>query len=174
MKFTPEARRWTVLIGLWTIVGAVLWLMAVQTFIALISADGEWQCPRVYQVLIKQIDRDQQDSLTDTLKVSRNDKELTLTMLKVETAKLEDGDSIWVLDNYYYTSLRPPQFRVTPQRLLVEFPLPLLLLALWGIHRVRKRQAQEAAKPPSQPRVQFKDEFFSRAERFGTQKKDED
>jgi len=166
MTITKTAWRWTALIGLWTIVGAICWLMAVQIFMILISPDGQWQRPRISHVTITSVDRDSQDSFTDNVKAKQGDKERSLCMLKTETKGIGEGDEIWLLENYFYTSLRPPQFRLTPIRLLVEYPMPLVLLSLFGIWRIRKAQVREDRKPPSQPRTVFKDEFYAKAQRF--------
>jgi len=92
----------------------------------------------------------------------------SIALMKSERAGLNVGDSFWVLDNYYRSSLRPPQFRLTPVRLLVEFPEPLLVLALLAILRLRKAQAREdkALAEAPRERVVLKDDFHERANRF--------
>ena len=91
-------------------------------------------------------------------------------MLKGERARLKAGDEIWILDNYYVTPTRPAQFRLTPWRILLEYPEPLALLALLGIRRLRRAQARarirEAQEDAARPRTLLLDDFHARAERF--------
>jgi len=105
---------------------------------------------------------------TNYLLVKEGEKERTLCMLKEECEEVKEGDEIWILDNYYATPLRPAQFRLSPQRLLVEYPQPLLLLTLLGIWRIRRAQAKALKQPPIQERRLLTDDFHARAHRFAS------
>jgi hypothetical protein len=106
----------------------------------------------------KELEQDDPDEFEDQ----------SIALMKSERKDLKVGDSFWVLDNYYRSPLRPPQFRLTPVRLLIEFPEPLLVLALLGIFWLRKSRAaavQAEAEAPRE-RVLLRDDFHERANRF--------
>ena len=92
----------------------------------------------------------------------------TIALQKSERKGLNIGDELWVLDNYHRSPLRAPQFRLTPTRLLIEFPEPLLVLALLAIFRIRKTQAkaEKALEATPRERVVLRDDFHERANRF--------
>lgn len=166
MRISRNAWHWTALIGLWGVVGAVGWLMAIQVFMVLIHSAGQWQMPGIARVEVLRVDRDEESTFTDNLLVRRGGQERSLVLLKRECEDTQAGDVIWLLDNYYATPLRPPQFRLTPFRLLVEYPEPLLLLALLGIWRIRRAQEKDRERPQPPPRITLKDDFHARAQRF--------
>jgi len=172
MTIPRSTWRWTALIGLWILAGAICWLVAIQIFIALVSPFGTWQRPGIARVTILRVDQDEQSSFTDNVLVKEGEAERTLCMLKGECGQLKPEDEIWVLNNYYSTPLRPTQFRLTPVRLLVEYPEPLLLLALWLIWHIRRSQARAKVLEEMQTgtRVPFRDDFHSRSERFAASK----
>lgn len=166
MKIASETRHWAALIGWWALVGAVGWIVCVQIFLVLMAPFGQWQLPSVARVTVTAIDRDPDSHLTDFVTVQQNGEERVLPMLKAECREFRPRDEIWILRNYYGGGLRPDQFRLTPLRLLLEYPEPLVALALWGIRRVRKAQARDRRKDLERPRTVWKDEFYLKAERF--------
>lgn len=170
MAITRTTWRWAALTGLWTVVGLVVWLMAIQVFIVLVTPFGAWQWPGIAKVTVKWVDRDPQSPYAENVGVIQGGVERNLSMLKVELRELRPDDEIWILDNYYATATRPAQFRLTPTRLILEYPLPLLLLALWGIRRLRRAQALEAQPDPNRPRTVLRDDFHTRAQRFAAPK----
>ncbi len=98
--------------------------------------------------------------------VRQGETDRVLRMSKHEAADLRPEDEVWVLDTWYEDNLRPAQFRLTPLRILLEYPFLLLLpagLALWRLRRAR--QQAEAAPPPPVRRT-FTDDFHLRAQRF--------
>jgi hypothetical protein len=99
----------------------------------------------------------------------------SIALMKSERKGLNVGDTFWVLDNYYRSSLRPPQFRLTPMRLLIEFPEPLLVLALLCLYVLRKAQAKavKAEEEVPRERVVLRDDFHARADRFSEPKDDD-
>jgi len=166
MRISRQTRHWIALIGLWTLVAAVAWIVSVQGFLVLMAPSGGWRFPSVALVTVTAVDRDPDNQLTDSVTVQEGDQERSLRMLKAECREIRAEDEIWILNNYWAGGLRPDQFRLSPQRLLMEYPEPLLLLAFWGIWRVRKAQARERQKELERPRTVWRDEFYRRAERF--------
>ena len=123
--------------------------------------EGAKPPPRA-QVDAKDLEQDDPDEFEDR----------AIALMKSERTGLNVGDTFWVLDNYYRSPLRPPQFRLTPVRLLVEFPEPLLVLALLAILRLRKARARAAKALAEAPRerIVLKDDFHTRADRFADPK----
>jgi len=160
------ALRWSAFIGLWALVGAVLWIMLVQVFLLALNPFCHVQRPKAAQVVVKSVDRDADSHITDYVTVKQGEDEQVLRMLKAEAAELKEDDEIWILDAWYSDGLRPTQYRLSPQRLLLEYPLVLLLPAAWALWRLRRaRQVAEAAPPPPIRRT-FTDDFHLRAQRF--------
>jgi hypothetical protein len=89
-----------------------------------------------------------------------------LALGKAEAAELRANDEVWILDAWYADGLRPTQFRLTPLRLLLEYPALLLLPAAFGLWRVRKARQKADAAPPPPVRHTFTDDFHLRAQRF--------
>jgi hypothetical protein len=173
METPRQAWHWTALIGLWTLVAAVVWVVSVQAFLVLMSPTGHWQGFGVAHVTVTAVDPDPNSQLTDNVTVQEGDEERDLRMLKTECREIHTHDQIWILDNYWAGGLRPDHFRLTPQRLLLEFPEPILLLAFWGIWRIRKAQAKAQKQQSSGPRKVWRDEFHLRADRFAKDEKAE-
>lgn len=161
-----SAWRWTFLIGLWALVGAVLWILAVQTFLIVLNPFCRLQRPGVAWVTVRSVDRDQDSQLTDFVTVKAGQAEEVLRMAKAEAAELRPDDEVWILDAWYADGLRPTQFRLTLLRLLLEYPGLLLLPAGYGLWRVRKARVKAEAAPPPPIRRTFTDDFHLRAQRF--------
>lgn len=174
MAISRATWRWTALAGLWTFVGLAAWLLAIQLFLILVTPFGAWQRPAIYQVTVKWIDRDPQSTFTDNVGAERDGEERGLSMLKADRAELSIGKDVWILDNYYVTSTRPAQFRLTFGRLLLEYPQPLMILACIAIWRIRKAQARDAKEDPARVRVVLKDDFHARAQRFAAKDEGKD
>jgi len=160
------AIRWSVLVGLWAVVLAVLWVGTVQVFLLLMNPFCRWQGPGLAHVRVVRVDRDPQSQISDLVTVKEGERDRELTMLKAEAAELAAGDEIWVLDNYVADGLRPNQFRLTPLRILLEYPFLLLLPVAWGLWRVRRARVRAEAAPPPPVRRTFTDDFHLRAQRF--------
>jgi hypothetical protein len=105
-------------------------------------------------------------------KAEEEDDAPTISLLKADHRGVPVGARLWVLDNYYRSPLRAAQFRITPQRLLLEFPEPLLVLALLLIVRIRRVQAKAIKDEEEAPRERrlVTDDFHARAERFAAPK----
>ncbi|BDU70188.1 hypothetical protein GETHOR_22890 [Geothrix oryzae] len=160
------ALRWTALIGLWALVGAVAWILAVQVFLIALNPFCHVQRPGVAWMTVRSVDRDPDSQLTDFVTARQGDADQVLRMAKAEAAELRVDDEVWILDAWYADGLRPTQFRLTPLRLLLEYPALLLLPTAWALWRVRRaRQVAEAAPPPPVRRT-FTDDFHLRAQRF--------
>ncbi|MDP1830958.1 MAG: hypothetical protein Q8K67_02780 [Geothrix sp.] len=161
----PEL-RWSALIGLWALVGAVLWILAVQAFLLVLNPFCHLRRPGIARVLVVAVDRDPQSQITDFVTVKHGEEEQVLTLAKAEAADLRTDDQVWILDAWYADGLRPAQFRLTPLRLLLEYPVLLLLPAAFGLWRVRKARQKAEAAPPPPVRRTFTDDFHLRAQRF--------
>ncbi len=161
----PEL-RWSALLGLWALVGAVLWILAVQAFLIVLNPFCHVQRPGLAQVQVVAVDRDPQSQLTDFVTVKAGEAERVLTLTKAEAADLRVDEEVWILDAWYADGLRPAQFRLTPLRLLLEYPVLLLLPAAFGLWRVRKARLKAQAAPPPPVRRTFTDDFHLRAQRF--------
>ena len=160
------AIRWSVLIALWAVVGAVLWILLVQVFLLALNPFCHAQRPGVAHVEVRSVDRDPDSQITDFVTVKHGDSEQVLKMAKAEAAELRPDDEVWILDAWYADGLRPTQFRLTPLRVLLEYPVLLLLPAAWGLWRVRKAKRVADAAPPPPVRRVFTDDFHLRAQRF--------
>jgi hypothetical protein len=160
------ALRWSALLALWALVGAVLWILLVQAFLLALNPFCHLQRPSAARVMVKSVDRDPENQLTDFVTVKQGEDERVLRMLKAEAADLHEYDEAWILNAWYSDGLRPTQYRLTLHRLLFEYPIVLLLPAAWALWRLRKaRQVAEAAPPPPIRRT-FTDDFHLRAQRF--------
>lgn len=165
------ALRWTVLTALWALVGAVLWLTAVQIFLLALNPFCHLQRPGLARVTVVGVDRNPDSQITDAVTAKQGDQERTLNLAKAEAGELRADDEVWILDAWYADGLRPTQFRLTLLRVLLEYPALLLLPAALGLWRVRKaKQAADAAPPPPVRRV-FTDDFHTRAQRFAKPEK---
>ena len=160
------ALRWSALIGAWVLVAAVLWIVLVQVMLLALNPFCHLQRPSAAQVMVKSVDRDPDSQLTDFVTVKQGEDERVLRMLKAEAAELHEYDEAWILNAWYSDGLRPTQYRLTPHRLLLEYPVVLLLPAAWILWRLRKARQKAEAAPPPPIRRTFTDDFHLRAQRF--------
>ncbi|WP_257305225.1 hypothetical protein [Geothrix campi] len=160
------AIRWSVLVALWALVGAVLWIVLVQVFLLALNPFCHLQQPGVARVQVVSVDRNQDSQITDFVTVKHGRAERVLNLAKSEAEELRPDDEVWLLEAWYADGLRPTQFRLTLLRVLVEYPVLLLLPAAWGLWRVRKAKQVADAAPPPPVRRTFTDDFHLRAQRF--------
>jgi hypothetical protein len=160
------ALRWSALFGLWALVAMVLWILLVQVFLLVMNPFCHLQRPGAARLMVKSIDRDPNSQLTDYVTVKADEDEKVLRMLKAEAAELKEFDEVWILDAWYSDGLRPTQYRLTPQRLLLEYPVLLLLPAAWALWRLRQARQRAQAQPLPPVRRTFTDDFHLRAQRF--------
>jgi hypothetical protein len=158
--------RWCALIALWSLVGAVLWILLVQVFLLALNPFCHLQRPSIVRVMVKSVDKDPDNHITDFVTVKEGEDEQVLRLLKAEAAELHEYDLVWILHAWYSDGLRPTQYLLTPQRLLLEYPVLLLLPAAWALWRVRKAREEAEAEPPPPVRRTFTDDFHLRAQRF--------
>lgn len=158
--------RWSALIALWSLVGAVLWILLVQVFLLAMNPFCHLQKPSVARLQVKSVDRDPNSAVTDYVTVKQGEDEQVLRLLKAEAAELKEDDEVWILHAWYSDGLRPTQYLLTPQRLLLEYPILLLLPAAWALWRVRKAREKAEAAPLPPVRRTFTDDFHLRAQRF--------
>jgi hypothetical protein len=158
--------RWSALIGSWALVVAVLWIVLVQVFLLTLNPFCHLQQPSVARVQVKSVDRDQDSQITDFVSVKQGEDDRVLRMSKAEAADLHEYDEVWILSAWYADGFRPTQFRLTLLRLLLEYPIILVLPAAALLWRVRKaRQVADAAPLPPVRRT-FTDDFHLKAQRF--------
>lgn len=151
-------------LGTGVVVG--LWLTVVQVSLALWDPLGAWQAPGISHVTVTLVSRDQDHKLSGEVLVKEGGKTRELLFSVAEAAELEPDDEVWVLHNFRIHGNRPGHFLLTPSRLVLEYPEPWILLALWGISRLRKRQLRVAQEAPPRERTVWRDEFHQRSERF--------
>lgn len=169
MTFIRTHWRWAALAALvaWIALGA--WLMLIQAFLALWDPLGHWHMPHLAKVSITQVSRDTDGKYTGQVLAKEGDKDRVLLMAVEEAARLDADDEVWVLDHYRAEGNRPSHYVATPLRLLLEYPEPSMLLALWLLTRVRRGQKAAQAKalePPPGGRKVWTDDFHQRAQRF--------
>ena len=160
------AFRWSVLLGTWALMGAVVWIVTVQVFLLALNPFCHVQRPGVSRLEVVSVDRNTDSQITDFVTAKQGDETRVLTLSKAEAAELHADDEVWILDAWYVDSLRPTQFRLTPQRILLEYPGILLLPAAWILWRLRKARQKADAAPPPPVRRTFTDDFHLKAQRF--------
>ncbi len=158
--------RWPALIGLWGLAVAVAWISMVQVFLLAMNPFCHLQRPGLSRLEVVSVDRNQDSQITDFVTAKRGEETRVLTLSKAEAAELREHDEVWILDAWYADSLRPTQFLLTPQRILLEYPILLLLPVALGLWRVRKARQEAEAAPPPPVRRTFTDDFHLRAQRF--------
>ena len=166
---SPLARpafHWSALIGLWGLVGAILWILTVQAFLIILNPFCHLQRPGLTYLTVVSVDRNADSQITNFVTAKLGDQERVLTMSKAEGSELRPEDEVWILDAWYADGLRPTQFRLTLLRLLLEYPAILLLPAALGLWRVRRARLLAEAVPPPSVRRTFTDDFHLRAQRF--------
>ena len=158
--------RWSALVALWSLVGAVLWILLVQVFLLAMNPFCHLQKPSIARMQVKSVDRDPDNQITDFVTVKEGEDERVLRLLKAEARELKEDDEVWILHAWYSDGLRPTQYLLTPHRLLLEYPVLLLLPAAWALWRVRKARVKAEAAPPPPVRRTITDDFHLRAQRF--------
>ncbi len=165
-----RAWTWIGIAGLGTGLAVGVWLVVVQFMLTVWDPLGTWQAPGLSKATITQISRDTQGRFTGQVLALEGERPQEFAFSKAECAELEVDEELWVLHNYRTHGNRPGEFRLTPLRLLLEYPEPWMALALWGILRLRRRLAKEALPPAgSEPKV-WRDDFHQRAQRFSVPK----
>lgn len=158
--------RWSALIALWCLVGAVLWILLVQAFLLAMNPFCHLQRPGIARLQVKSVDRDPNNAVTDFVAVKEGEDDRVLRLLKAEAAELKALDEVWIVHAWYEDGLRPTQYLLTPHRLLLEYPFLLLLPAAWALWRLRRARQKTEAEPPPPVRRTFTDDFHLRAQRF--------
>lgn len=160
------ALRWLALLGLWGTAGAVAWILTVQAFLLALNPFCHFQRPRLARLEVVSVDPNPDSQITDFVTAKQGEETRVLTLSKAEAAELRPHDEAWILDAWYADSLRPAQFLLTPQRVLMEYPFLLLVPVALGLWRVRKARLEAEAAPPPPVRRTFTDDFHLRAQRF--------
>ncbi len=166
MTTSSNTWRWAAITGLWVLVASISFVVVVQAMLVSFAPFGHWQVPGLVKVEITNIERDEQGKITGRVLAQKEGRNHILILAKEECLKIEAEEEIWVLENYFTGGARPDQFLLTPQRLLMEYPEPLILLALLAIRWLRRAQIKAAKQIPDQPRTVWRDEFYTKAGRF--------
>lgn len=164
----PEPKRIVLASLLWTVVGLCAWLMLMQAAMIAFATRREWRMPDWYQAQVVEVDRDPKNAFTCDVDVTVGGELDTITLPKAEAAELHSMETLWVLDNFCATPVRAAQYRLTPVRLLSEYPEVLLLLSLLGLHLLRRSRWGIPPEPPPVPeseRKVYRDSFHERAQR---------
>ena len=162
--------RWTLLAFLWLWVVASAWVMLVQVFVVVWDTPGHWRLPGISKVTVRLVGTDEEGKVSGFVWAEQDDREVQLRLYREEAATLVPDQEVWVLHHYRRNGHRPNEFLLTPVRLMGEYPEPLLLVALSLIRflqRKRKAELKAEAEAPNPNRKVWKDEFHSRADRFG-------
>jgi hypothetical protein len=164
--------RWTALTGLGILACFLGFLTAIQVLLVVLPPGAIWQKPRVYKVTVKSFDPDPRSEYTAVFVSDEQDKERVLNLPQAERIRLAVDEDLWVLDVPFRSRLRPPQYRVTPLRFVLEFPEPFLALVLLLLWRVRRTQVRLAREEREAPRIRtvVRDDFHARAQRFAPPK----
>jgi hypothetical protein len=166
MQLSRQTIRFATLTGLWGLVGAVLWIVTVHVFLLVMNPFCRLERPRIARMEVVSVYRNRESQITDYVTAKQGNETRMLTMSKAEAAELRADDEVWILDAWYSDGMRPTQFRLTPLRILLEYPALLLLPAAFGLWRVRKARQKADAEPPPPVRYTFTDDFHLRAQRF--------
>jgi hypothetical protein len=167
------AARWTALTLLWALVATVLWLTAVQGFLVALNPFCHLKQPGIAHLTVVTVDPNPDSQITDYVSAKQGDENRTLSLPKAEARSLHPEDEVWIIDTWYSDGLRPTEFRLTPLRLLLEYPALLLLPAALGLWRVRRAREVAEAEPPPPIRRTFTDDFHLRAQRFAKPEEDQ-
>lgn len=142
--------------------------IATKGFVMLFAVKKQWQMPAIASVEFIRAEENPVYPASDKVFALRGGKEHELVMLREDYEDLRQGDTFLILDNYFVTPGRPAQYRLSPMRLILEYPEPLFFLCLfflWRMYRRRLGMAEDAAEAaPMGPMQLLKDDFHQRAE----------
>jgi hypothetical protein len=146
---------------LWAVLAFCAWFMLTRHFVAFFAVSGRWQVPGIVRVNVGRVERDANNSFTDSLIVVNKDGSQSVTRLaKDDLAGVQPGDSVWLIRTPYVTVTSPPCYRFSPMRLATEFPeVPFLLCAAWLFVRFRSRLGRpfDAFEGSKKPTVTYRD-----------------
>jgi len=161
MPFSPKARRILVDGLLWTMLAFCAWFMLTRHFVAFFATEGRWQAPGIVRVNVGRVERDPNNSFTDTLITVNKDGSQSVTRLpKEELLGVDPGDQLWLIRAPYVTVTSPPCYRFSVFRLITEFPeMFFLICAYWLFARFRSRLGRpfDAFEGSKKPTVTYKD-----------------
>jgi hypothetical protein len=161
MPISPMVRRIFIDGLLWVVLVFCAWFMLTRHFVAFFAVSGRWQAPGLLSVNVGRVERDPNDSFTDTLIIVNKDGSQGVTrLLKEELADVEPGSRIWLLRTPYVTVTSPPYYRFSFSRLVTEIPeVFFLIAAIWLFMRFRSRLGRpfDAFEGTKKPTVTYKD-----------------
>jgi hypothetical protein len=126
---------------IWAALAFCAWFMLTRHFVAFFAISGRWQVPGIVRVNVGRVERDPNNSFTDSLITVDKDGSQGVTRLaKEELVGVQPGDDIWLIRAPYVTVTSPPCYRFSLFRLVTEFPEALFLIcAGWLFARFRSR-----------------------------------
>ena len=80
------AFRWSVLLGTWALMGAVVWIVTVQVFLLALNPFCHVQRPGVSRLEVVSVDRNTDSQITDFVTAKQGDETRVLTLSKAEAA----------------------------------------------------------------------------------------
>jgi hypothetical protein len=156
MPISPKVRRILLDGLLWALLAFSAWFALTRHFVAFFAASGRWQAPGILRVNVGRVERDPNDSFTDTLiTVNKDGSQGVARLAKEELVGVQPRDRVWLIRAPYVTVTSPPYHRFSFFRLATEFPEVLFLVcAGWLFARFRGRlgrpfDAFEGAKAPT-------------------------
>lgn len=164
------AWRWAAMAALACFLAAGAFVVMVQAMLTLWDPLGAWQRPRVFQASVVKVLHDDEGRITGEVLAQEGGQDRRLRFAKEEAATLEEDEDLWLLQHYRIGGNRPGHFRLTPLRVVVEYPEPWMALALWALLRLRRRQLQAAKAAEPRERKVWKDDFHQRSDRFSPTK----
>ncbi|GEM_PF-1791916 len=168
MSFIQTYQRQAAIVLLWTLVALSGFLILVHTSTIVLGKDGHWQWPDYYKVEVVEVIKDPGNNRSADVQVTIDGSLETITLPKVEATSLHPRDTLWVLDNFYPTDVRSPQYRLSLARILAEYPFLMVLVAFLLLKLIQRSRWGIPPPPPEVPDSEkkvFRDTFHTRAQR---------
>ncbi len=154
---------------LWTVAAASVFLLLTQIIMVMATPQGDLRWPAIEKVTVGQVERDQDGKITGRVLATVDGKDRWLRLSKGEAFELKQDEEVWILENVLAGGYLNDEFRLTPWRLMEQFAVLPMALALAGIALLRRLDRRVAVRAEQQapPRKVWKDDFHRRAERHG-------
>ncbi len=158
--------------SLWVVAAASVFLLLTQIIMVMATPQGYLRWPAIAKVTVQEVERDQDGKITGRVLATEEGKDRWLRMSKGEAFELKQDEEVWILENFLAGGFLNDEFRLTPWRLMEQFAVLPMALALAGIALLRRlgRRAEVRAEQQAPPRKVWKDEFHQRAERHAAPK----
>lgn len=158
--------------ALWVVAAASVFLLLTQIIMVLATPQGHLRWPATAKVTVQEVERDQDGKLTGRVLATEDGKDRWLRFSKAEAFELRQDEEVWILENFLAGGYLNDEFRLTPWRLMEQFAVLPMALALAGVALLRRlgRRVEVRAEKDAPPRKVWKDEFHQRAERHAAPK----